>query len=141
MQELALGHTQARVPAAITLRTDELGALAADFNSMADQISELVTGREALLREMSHELRSPLARLQAAIALAAASDSLQDAERERIEKEIGRMNRVIGEMLHYGSLESSVPRKKQLIRVGRLLTDIVGDEDIEASDRGKQIKT
>jgi two-component system OmpR family sensor kinase len=140
VRELASGDITARVPASISARGDELGTLAADFNSMANQLSELIHGRENLLREMSHELRSPLARLQAAVALAAQRNSLDTSEHERIEQEIERMNRVIGEMLRYSSLEASVPPKQKLIRIDKLLKDLVTVEEIEATSRGSQLQ-
>lgn len=130
--ELAVGHTDARVPQTISSRPDELGALAADFNSMADQLAELITGREALIREMSHELRSPLARLQAAIALAAEKGTLPAGEHDRLEQEIARMNRVIGEMLRYSSMDTSIVPRQRLVRIGKLLDELVQDENIEA---------
>ncbi len=140
VRELASGDIRARVPAAIAERGDELGALAADFNSMARQLTELIEGRENLLREMSHELRSPLARLQAAIALAAERNSLEQGERARIDMEISRMNRVIGEILRYSSLEASVAPKRRLVRVGKLLRELVAVEEIEATGKGCSLK-
>ena len=116
----------------MTERGDELGELAADFNSMADRLRELMIGRESLLREMSHELRSPLARLQAALALAAERETIAADERDRIEQEIGRMNRVIGEMLSYASLDVAAAPRKQLVRIGKLLQELVTVEELEA---------
>jgi len=139
-RELASGDIRARVPDAITHRGDELGALAADFNSMASQLNGLIEGRETLLREMSHELRSPLARLQAAIALAAEKNSLGPAERERIEREIAGMNRVIGEILRYSSLDATLAPKRRLVRLDRLLNELVNEEEIEATSKGCQLE-
>jgi two-component system OmpR family sensor kinase len=136
VRELASGNITARVPSNISERHDELGDLAADFNSMARQLSELINARENLLREMSHELRSPLARLQAAIALAAQRNSLEPSEYQRIEQEIDRMNRVIGEMLRYSSLDVSVPPKKKLLRIDKLLKELIKVEEIEATSKG-----
>jgi two-component system OmpR family sensor kinase len=134
VRELASGDIRARVPESIASRGDELGALAADFNSMAGHLTELIEGRESLMREMSHELRSPLARLHAAIALAAERDLLDEGERDRIEQEIGRMNRVIGEMLSYSSLDTAVAPINRLVRIGSLLTKLVAVEELEAAN-------
>jgi signal transduction histidine kinase len=136
VRELATGDTDARVPAAIAERGDELGALAADFNIMARRLEELIATREQLMRDMSHELRSPLARLQAAIALAAERNSLAPETRDRIDQEIGRMNQVIGEMLRYSSLEASANNRLRLIRVDKLLKQLVDVEEIEARNAG-----
>jgi signal transduction histidine kinase len=140
VRELASGDISARVPDTISRRGDELGALAADFNSMADHLADLIEGRESLMREMSHELRSPLARLHAAIALAAERDLLDDAERDRIEMEIGRMNRVIGEMLSYSKLDTAVAPKNQLVRIDKLLSELVAVEEQEAENHGCALK-
>jgi signal transduction histidine kinase len=137
--ELTAGHTDARVPTTITRRNDELGDLAASFNSMADQLQRLISGREQLMREMSHELRSPLTRLQTAIALAAQHDRLDESERTRVDQEIQRMNQVIGEMLRYSSLDVRVKMQHRLVRIGRLLTELVDIEEVEAAGRGCRI--
>jgi len=139
-RELASGDIRARVPATISNRGDELGALGTDFNSMAGQLTDLIEGREKLLREMSHELRSPLARLQASVALAAERKSLDPTERERIDLEIGRMNHVIGEILRYSSLDAAVATKRKLVRLDKLLAELIADEKIEAENKGCRLE-
>ena len=133
VRELALGHTEARVPSAITRRRDELGALAADFNSMADKLAALLASRQQLMGELSHELRSPLARLQAALALAEHRQSIGTAERERIEQEVRRMNLVIGDLLRFSRLDAAAAIVRRLVRLDSLLAELVRDEEIEAS--------
>jgi signal transduction histidine kinase len=132
VRELSLGHVQARVPESIAARRDELGDLAADFNRMADQLDHLITGSEQLMQELSHELRAPLARLQAALALAAERQSLPAGQRKQIDDEIHRMNDVIGELLHYSRIKAVGAPEKRLFRLDRLLQDIVSAEDVEA---------
>jgi two-component system sensor histidine kinase CpxA len=133
VRELALGHTKARVPATITRRRDELGALAADFNSMADKLAALLASRQQLMGELSHELRSPLARLQAALALAEHHQSIGTAERERIEREVQRMNLVIGDLLRFSRLDAAAAIVRRLVRLDSLLAELVRDEEIEAA--------
>lgn len=140
VQELTRGDAHARVPSSIAGRGDELGALAAGFNLMADKLTGLIEGRESLLREMSHELRSPLARLHAAVALAGQRNSLSPVECERIEQEINRMNRVIGEILRYSSLDAAVAPKRRLVRIDRLLASLVAVEEIEATNSGCRLE-
>jgi len=132
VRELASGHTTARVPSSISRRNDELGSLAADFNTMADQLSELISGREALMREMSHELRSPLARMHAALALAVERNALPQEERAQMEREIERMNRVIGEMLRYSRMDTETTPRQKLVRIDKLLNELISDERTEA---------
>ncbi|MDP6437951.1 MAG: ATP-binding protein [Gammaproteobacteria bacterium] len=136
VSELAAGHTDARVPASIAGRRDELGVLAANFNAMANQLDGLIASREQLMREMSHELRSPLTRLQTAIVLASEHNKLDPSEQERIDMEIRRMNQAIGEMLHYSSLDTRVTMQRRLLRVGKLLRRLAEVEELEASDHG-----
>jgi two-component system, OmpR family, sensor kinase len=135
VRELALGHTEARVPAAIASRRDELGALAADFNRMADRLAALLASRQQLMGELSHELRSPLARLQAALELAGHRGSIGDAERGRIGQEIRRMDGVIGDLLRFSRLDAAATVGKRLVRLDELLTELVRDEEIEAAAR------
>lgn len=133
VRELALGHTEARVPAAITGRRDELGALAADFNSMADKLAALLASRQQLMGELSHELRSPLARLQAALALAEHRQTIGTTERERIEQEVRRMNLLIGDLLRFSRLDAAAEIVRRLVRLDTLLAELVRDEEIEAT--------
>jgi two-component system sensor histidine kinase CpxA len=131
-QELALGHIDRRVPEAIVRRKDELGRLAADFNTMADRLAALLAGRSQLMGELSHELRSPLARLQAALALAGARHEFGDAERIRVEQEIRRMDAVIGDLLRFSRLDAAANIGRKLVRIERLLTTLLADEEVEA---------
>jgi signal transduction histidine kinase len=135
VRELARGSVDARVPETIAARRDELGALAADFNSMAAQLQELLAGRERLMAELSHELRSPLARLQAAMALAAQRPGASPAETERVEREILRMDRVIGDLLRYSRLGTAGTIARRLVRLDALVSDLCRDEEVEARAR------
>ena len=132
VRNLAAGDIHARVPDSIARRPDELGQLAHDFNSMAQHLDDLIEGRERLMRELSHELRSPLTRLQAALTLATARNNLSSDESERIENEIARMNKVIGDILRYSALDKSVSMQIRLVRIDRLLGRLVDVEEIEA---------
>ncbi len=140
VRQLASGHIDARVPAAISSRRDELGALAADFNSMADRLQSLMAGRDQLMQEMSHELRSPLARLQASLALATHRHQLGEMEHQRIEVEIHRIDKTIGEMLRFSRLDAQATIVHRLIRVGKLLRDLVDVADVEAQARGCRLE-
>lgn len=137
---LASGDTSARVPAALAARRDELGQLALDFNAMADQLSALLASRQQLMAELSHELRSPLARLQAALALAAHRQTVGEAERERIEQEVQRMDRVIGDLLRFSRLEAAANLARRLLRLDELLGELVRVEEVEASARGCRLE-
>jgi two-component system sensor histidine kinase CpxA len=140
VRELASGEIGARVPLAIAARRDELGALAADVNSMADRISALLANRSRLISELSHELRSPLARLRASLALADQRRPLEPGEQVRVEQEIARMDGLIGDMLRYSRLEAAPLPVRKLLRVDTLLAELVRDEEVEASAAGCRLE-
>jgi signal transduction histidine kinase len=144
VRELASGNTHARAPNSVLSRRDELGALANDFNSMAEQLTSLMENRQNLMRDMSHELRTPLARMHAALALAAHTDESPGTEKsalrlDRLEIEIRNMNKVIGEMLRYSAAENLTSPKRSLLRIERILRELVEIEEIEATNKGCQI--
>lgn len=135
VRALAGGRITSRAPEALTARQDELGELARDFDAMAMQIENLLASRQQLMRDMSHELRSPLARLQAAIALAERKNPLPQAEHARIVAELDRMNQAIGDVLRLTRLESEPIRSKHLLKLDDFLSALVADERDEAATR------
>ena len=135
VRALADGRIETRTPAAVSQRVDELGVLARDVDAMATQIGRLLGSRQQLMRDMSHELRSPLARLQAALALADRKQALPAAEYARITMEIERMNQAIGDVLRFTRLEAEPMRAKHLLRLDELLATLVADERDEAATR------
>jgi two-component system OmpR family sensor kinase len=135
VRALADGRVATRAPPALTRRGDELGALARDFDGMATRIERLLASRQQLMRDMSHELRSPLARLQAALALAERKQPLPAAEHARILTEIGRMDRAIGDVLRFSRLEAEPIRAKHLLRLDEMLRTLISDERDEAATR------
>ncbi|WP_395407907.1 HAMP domain-containing protein [Pseudoduganella sp. UC29_106] len=90
--EPRFGHT--------SKRGDELNALGHDFDRMTARLRNLIDGQTRLLHDVSHELRSPLARLQAAIGLAHQQPEKMRATMERIERESMRMDKLVGGTAH-----------------------------------------
>jgi signal transduction histidine kinase len=86
---------------------DELAELGHDFDRMSARLRALMDGQRRLLHDVSHELRSPLARLQAAIGLAHQQPERLQASLERIERESVRMDRLVGELLTLSRLEAA----------------------------------
>ncbi|QGZ31635.1 sensor histidine kinase [Stutzerimonas stutzeri] len=104
-----LGQTtyQQNSLARLATRRDELGVLAKDFNRMGARLQSLIGSQRQLLRDVSHELRSPLARLRIALALA---ERATPAEREviwpRLAKECDRLEALISEILELARLDA-----------------------------------
>ncbi|HSH73113.1 MAG TPA: ATP-binding protein [Methylophilaceae bacterium] len=132
-EEAANGHLDTRVGKAMGSRRDELADLGRDFDSMAGRIGSLLQGQTRLLHHVSHELRSPLARLQMAVGLARQSPEKIPTSLDRIERESIRMDRLVGELLELSRLESGVINiQKEKIDVNELLASVVEDAQYEA---------
>ncbi len=103
-RDLARGNLDIQLDPAVSARGDELGTLGRDFDAMALRLRDLLKGRERLLRDVSHELRSPLARMRVATGLARQPGSDAPRQIERIEREIERLDRLIGQVLNLSRL-------------------------------------
>ncbi|OHX35045.1 two-component sensor histidine kinase [Methylomonas sp. LWB] len=133
---LAQGKLDTRIADRMGHRHDELSDLGRDFDHMAGQIGDLVHAQQRLLHDVSHELRSPLARIQAAIGLVQQMPAKLPATLERIERESQRMSDLIGELLMLSRLESGVSAKPtETVDLDELLGDIVADAELEAAGR------
>ncbi|NHZ44013.1 ATP-binding protein [Massilia aquatica] len=122
------------------VRGDELNDLGRDFDRMSGQLRTLMDGQRRLLHDVSHELRSPLARLQAAIGLAHQQPDKIRASLERIERESVRMDKLVGELLALSRLEvpDALPRYEDIAFM-ELVDDIVADARFEAEQCGRRI--
>ncbi|HEX9700974.1 MAG TPA: ATP-binding protein, partial [Acidobacteriota bacterium] len=131
---LAGGDLAVRVGPAVGNRKDELAQLGHDFDLMAARIESLLTTQRQLLSDVSHELRSPLARLNVALALARQRSGPEAAAPlDRIEAEAEQLNALIGRVLELARLESgAAPAERAPVDLGRLLEDIAADADFEA---------
>ncbi|MFA5493188.1 MAG: ATP-binding protein [Porticoccaceae bacterium] len=114
-------------------RKDEIADLAADFDTMADKIQQLLHSRQQLLQDISHELRSPLARLQVALALARREGT---GALDRIERDLLRLDALIGEVLALSRLESSpdIPLD-ETVDLSALVAGIISDTSLEAEQK------
>jgi signal transduction histidine kinase len=141
-QKLAAGDLQTRVADEVGNRHDELAALARDFDEMAERIENLINSQKRLTRDVSHELRSPLARLNVALELAKAkSNGDTNNLLDRIEREARQLNDMIGQILTLSKLESqSEMIEKHEINIGRLTERVVADADFEAAGQGKKVE-
>lgn len=139
---LAAGHLGARVDGSATQRKDEVADLGRDFNHMAEQIESLMSSQRRLIRDISHELRSPLARLGVALGLARRNANPQSiAALNRIELEAERLNGLIGSLLRLARLESGEALMEQSpVDLDALVRHIVADADFEARGRNRFVR-
>ena len=116
-RRFAAGDFSTRVGKSINGK-DELSDLAHDFDRMAARIADLVDSQRRLQRDISHELRSPLARLNIALELARQRSGPEaEAALSRIERETERMNEMIGQLLSLNLLETGTCRlQKESVR-------------------------
>jgi two-component system, OmpR family, sensor histidine kinase CpxA len=136
-QQLAAGDLNARADAPKGRRRDEIAQLVRDFNAMAARLQDLVNAQSRLLNDISHELRSPLARLSVALGLAwQRSGPEADSALERIELETNRLNELIGRLLTLARLEGGEDAMRRTpIPMEELVQDIAQDADFEAQSR------
>ncbi len=148
-QSLAAGDLSARAGAPASGRRDELAELMRDFDRMAERIEGLVDLQSRLLKDVSHELRSPLARLSVALGLArqrAASEAGPEAAPElesalnRIEVEADRVNALIQRLLTISRLESGADGlHKTQLSLRELVEQVAHDAEYETPGRGCRV--
>ncbi len=135
---LAEGNLHTRVGASMGKRRDELADLGHDFDKMAERLGILVESQRRLLHDVSHELRSPLARLQAAIGLARQQPERIETSLERIEREGVRMDKLVGELLTLSRIEAGVLGKLDAIAMDELLDEIRNNASFEAESKNRR---
>jgi signal transduction histidine kinase len=139
-QHLAQGDLSTRAAAGMEERHDELGALVRDFNAMAARIEELVSGQRQLIYDISHELRSPLARLNVALDLARERKG-SDSAFDHMEQDLERLNEMIGRLLTVARLDSSaIPPAMSEVDLTELISQIVHSADLELRKNGAAVK-
>jgi two-component system OmpR family sensor kinase len=137
---VAQGKLDTRVSPEMGHRQDELAELGQNFDYMASQISSLVNGQRRLLHDVSHELRSPLARMQAAIGIAQQQPDKVEPTLQRLEREAQRISDLVGELLLLSRMETGVNhRHDSKIDLTLLLDEIVEDARFEAASKQIEI--
>ncbi len=122
-------------------RRDEIGELARAFNRMADHITTLLSAERRLLQDVSHELRSPLARLGFAVELAKTSND-QEAALTRIRKEADRLGQLVEELLQLTRAEGDpAARNVDEFDLGELVDHLVEDCAVEAEAKKCRLVT
>jgi two-component system, OmpR family, sensor histidine kinase CpxA len=136
-RQLAAGDLSARTGATASHRHDEIAGLMRDFDAMAERLETLVKAQSRLLNDISHELRSPLARLNVALGLVRQRSGAESVNMlDRIELEVSRLNELIGRLLTLARIEDgqqSVPRTP--VPLDELVLNVAEDAEFEAQAR------
>jgi signal transduction histidine kinase len=140
-RRVAQGDLSARVPHAVSLRRDELAALAMDFDSMVERIETLIRTQRNLLTSVSHELRSPLTRLNVSLAMMRKHTSKEALDIcERMESDVARIDALIGQLLTLSRLEAGLSLgERENVNFTLLVQEVVADGNFEAQSQGKSV--
>ncbi len=142
-RQLAAGDLTARIGAPVGKRRDEVAGLMRDFDAMAERIETLLKAQSRLLNDISHELRSPLARLNVALGLARQRADMESTDMlDRIELEAARLNELIGRILTLARLEDGEQLVPQTpVPLDELIVSVSEDAEFEAQARHCHVNT
>jgi two-component system sensor histidine kinase CpxA len=142
-QRLAAGDLTARAGNPKSRRGDEIAGLVRDFDTMAGRLETLVKAQSRLLNDISHELRSPLARLNVALGLARQRSGPESASMlERIELEASRLNELIGRLLTLARLEDGEQRVPPIpVLLDEVVLNVTEDAEFEAQARHCHVRS
>jgi two-component system sensor histidine kinase CpxA len=131
--QIADQQLETRVDSRVLNRRDELADLGRDFDRMAERIETLVTAQRRLLADVSHALRSPLARLNVALGLARRQgDPAAAVHLDRIEGETERLNTLIGQLLTMARVEGGLDLERQSVfDLGHVVAEVAADADMK----------
>ena len=136
------GDAKLRLDGALLARRDEFGALARAFDGMAENVAELLASKENLLRDVSHELRSPLARLRLGLELArrdAGAGLALDRRFDRIEQECAHLDQMVGQLLHLARLRGAPSDMPEPLDLAVIISQVVGDARFEAQAARRRV--
>ncbi|MBR7630829.1 MULTISPECIES: ATP-binding protein [Aeromonas] len=136
VSQLAEGNLEMQIPN--LGRRDEIGQLADHVSHMVDTLKNMIQKQKQLLSDISHELRSPLTRIQLAQALIRRKQG-DSSELARIESEIGRLDKLIGDLLDLSRVQQHV-EVPVVMPLAELLEPMLDDAMFEANQSGKQLR-
>ncbi|GGL35783.1 HAMP domain-containing sensor histidine kinase [Caulobacter rhizosphaerae] len=139
-ESFAQGDLTVRLRPRIGRRRDEVADLARDFDTMAERVARLITARDRLIDDISHELRSPLARLQLAAALARQNPDPASGALDRIDQEVRRLDAMVGELLSLSRMESGAPDPDRYFDLTEMIRDLVSDATFEAARKSVDVQ-
>lgn len=142
LAKLADNHWQTQLSPQLTGRQDEFGALSRNFNQMASSVANAIESQRRLLHDVSHELRSPLARLQILTGLSNQSPEEAVLLLQKVEKETEKLEQLVDEILTFSRLESgNTSLQLTDVDLTELLYSICEDAQLEAQSHCKQLRT
>jgi two-component system sensor histidine kinase CpxA len=134
---LAAENLDVRVSTGLEVRKDELAVLARDFDAMADRLRSNRRAITQLLRDISHELRSPLARMRLAVGLARQPAADLTRQLDRLDREIERLDGLISQVLKLARLHGTdAPFARELFDVDEVIDEVVRDANFEGAAKG-----
>jgi len=142
-RQIAAGDLTARAGAPAMSRRDEVAGLMRDFDAMAERLETLLKAQSRLLNDISHELRSPLARLNVALGLARQRAGVESTDMlDRIELEAARLNELIGRILTLARLEDGEQLVPQTpVPLNEIVESVSEDAEFEAQERHCHVHT
>jgi two-component system sensor histidine kinase CpxA len=133
-QKLAAGDLSARTASGLLQRQDEIGDLVRDFNAMASRIEELISRQRQLISDVSHELRSPLARLNVALDLGRQRKG-NDPAFEQMDEDLRILDDLIGRLLTIAKLDMSAPQVPMVdLDLADILSQVVRNAAFESRE-------
>jgi two-component system sensor histidine kinase CpxA len=140
-KKVAQGDLSAKVPASVSRRHDELASLSLDFNSMVEHLSILVHTKRELLNSISHELRSPLARLTVSVALLRRQMSRgSESVVSQMERDMARVEALMTQIITLSRFESGLTSgTRECVDFTQLVQEIAADGNFEARATGKSV--
>jgi two-component system OmpR family sensor kinase len=139
-RKLSSGDLDVRLTAGMGRRRDEIAELAQDFDAMAERLQQLIAMRDRLLHDVSHELRSPLARMSVALGLARVAGDMPEHALSRIETESAHLNEIVSDLLSLSRAESDARHEEIYFDLGGLLQVICEDARFEAQPRSVAVQ-
>ena len=137
---LANNKWQTQLGTSLTSRRDEFGSLGKNFNLMAGQAAEAIASQRRLLHDVSHELRSPLARIQILTGLAGQSPTDATIVLQKIEQEVTKLDLLVAKILTFSRLEDGTAEPEHIeIDVAELVESICEDAKLEATAGHKSL--
>ena len=141
MRRFADGAFDTRTSEELARGDAEVANLARVFDGMADKIESLITRQRRLFHDVSHEVRSPLARIEVALELARRDPARTQDSLGRIEKEVGNINALVESLLTYARLENGANMTKSPVGLADILAGVADDLGFEAQQKNVTVKT